>query len=60
MGLQTQGKVIEDSFPVNQNSKMRIAGQLREKAGSCPDHTFLFPKSRDRLITHAQKRLLAD
>ena len=28
-----QGKVIEDSFPRDQNSKMRRAGRLREGAG---------------------------
>ena len=37
----TQHKAIGDSFPVDQNSKVRIAGQLRLEAGPCPDHIFL-------------------
>lgn len=41
MGLPTRGKVTGDSFLVNLNSKMRIAGQLR-RGWSCPNHTFLF------------------
>ena len=32
-----QGKAVGNSFPIDQNSKMRIAGQLREEAGACPD-----------------------
>ena len=27
-----------DSFPVDQNSKMRTARQLREETGPCSDH----------------------
>ena len=29
------------SFPEDWNSKTKIAGQLREMAGPCPDHRFL-------------------
>ena len=36
-----QGKATGGSFPVDRNSKMRTARQLREEAGSCPDHIFL-------------------
>ena len=42
-----QGKVIRDSFSMDQNSKMRLGGQLREEAGPCSDHIFLFLKARD-------------
>ena len=35
-----EDKAIRDSFPVNLNSRMRMAGQLREGAGPCPDHIF--------------------
>ena len=41
-----QGKVIEDLFPRDQNSKMRIARQLREEAGPCPGHIFLLLEVR--------------
>ena len=41
-----EGKAIRDSFPVNLNSRMRIAGQLKEGAGPCPDHIFLILKVR--------------
>ena len=41
-----QGKTIEHSFLVDQNSKMRTAGQLKEKAGPCPDHMLLIPEVR--------------
>ena len=41
-----QDKAIGDSFPVDRNSKMRKAGQLRVKAGSFPDHIFLIPEVR--------------
>lgn len=37
-----QGKVIGDSFPVNQNSKTGIGEPLKEEAGPCWDHVFLF------------------
>ena len=36
-----QGKATVDSFPMDKNSKTRIAGQLREKPGPCADHIFL-------------------
>ena len=39
-----QGKVTGDLFPLNQSSKTRIAGQLREEAGPFPDHIFLILK----------------
>ena len=38
---RSQGKAIGDSFPVDQNSKMRTTGELGEQAGPSPDHTFL-------------------
>ena len=41
-----QGKAIGDSFPVDRNSKRRIVGQLRQEAGPCTDHVFLFLKVR--------------
>ena len=41
-----QGKVIEDSFPMDQNCKLRTAGQLREETGPCPDHIFLLLEVR--------------
>jgi len=40
-----QGKVIGDSFSMDQNSKRRIAGQLREEVGPCTEHIFLISKS---------------
>ena len=39
-------KQVGDSFSVYQNSKTRIAGQLKEEAGPCKDHIFLVPKVR--------------
>ena len=39
-------KQFGDSFSTDQNSKMRIAGQLKEEAGPCKDHIFLVPKVR--------------
>ena len=49
-------EVIGDLFPVNQNSKIRTAGQLREEAGHCPDHIF-FPSESGDLpdYTYAEK-----
>ena len=38
------GKAIGNSFPEGQNSKTRIAGQLREEAGPSSDHIFLIPE----------------
>ena len=40
----SKGKVVGDSFPMDPNSKMRIAGQLRKKAGFYPDHIFFILK----------------
>ena len=37
----TQGKEIGDSFSVDQISKTRIAGQLRDEARPYPSHIFL-------------------
>ena len=36
-----QHKSIGESSPVDWNSKTRIAGQLREDGGPCPEHIFL-------------------
>ena len=41
-----EGKATWDSPPMNWNFKMRIAGQLRELSGPCPDHIFLIPEVR--------------
>ena len=41
-----QGKVIGDSFPKDQNSKIRTAGRIREETGPCPDHIFLILEVR--------------
>ena len=30
-----------ESFPIDCNSRRRIAGQLREESGPCPDDIFL-------------------
>ena len=58
-GRPPQGKAIGDSLSIDQNSKTRIAGQLREEAGPCTDHIFLIPKVKRPPQTHmAQKRLL--
>ena len=37
---RSQGKAIGDSFPVDQNLKMRTT-ELGEEAGPSPDHVFL-------------------
>ena len=39
-----QGKAIGDSFPMDWNSKMRLAGQLRQEAGPWPDPIPLIPE----------------
>ena len=39
-------KQVGDSFSIDQNSKTRIAGQLKEEAGPCKGHIFLVPKVR--------------
>jgi len=58
-GHPPQGKAIGASLAIDQNSKTRIAGQLREEAGPCTDHIFLIPKVKRPPQTHmAQKRLL--
>ena len=58
----TQGKATGDSFPVDRNSKTRIAEQLREEAGPCPDHTqttyFSFSKSGDLTNHTCTERIL--
>ena len=51
-----QGKVIGDSFPEDQKSKMRKAGQLREEAGPCPDHVFLIPEVWRCLQPHMHRK----
>ena len=38
-------RVIGDSFSMDQNSKRRIAGQLREEVGPCTEYIFLISKS---------------
>ena len=42
----TQHKVIGDPFPVDWNSKTRIAGQLKGEGGLCSDHIVHVPKVR--------------
>ena len=51
MPLHT-GEAIVDSYPVDRYFKMRMAGQLSEEAGPCPDRReqipyFSFSMSRD-------------
>ena len=55
-----QGKAIGDSSPANWNSKISIAGQLREEVRPCPDrrdHVFLILGQDTSLNTHTQKGL---
>ena len=52
-----QGKVTRDSFPVDWDSKMRLAEQLREEAGPCPDHIFLILKVRRPPEPHMKSTL---
>ena len=47
MSPDPQDKATGDSVPNDPNSKTRIAGQLREEAGCCPDHILLFSQSED-------------
>ena len=47
MSPAPQDKAIGDSVSIDPNSKTRIAGQLREDTGCCPDHIFLFSQSAD-------------
>ena len=51
-----QGKAIEDSFPIDQISKTRIVGRLREKAGPCPDHISLTPDVRRPPRPHVHRK----
>ena len=51
-----QGKMIGDSFPVNQNSKIKIAEQLRKRAGPCPDHRLLIPEVRRPPQPHLHRK----
>ena len=51
-----QGKAIEDSFPIDQISKTRIVGRLREKAGPCPDHISLTPDVRRPPRSHVHRK----
>ena len=44
--LRQKVNASEDLFPVDQNSKMRLTGQVREGAGPCPDHMFLILELR--------------
>ena len=37
----TRGKAVGNSFLMERNSKMRMAGQLRKTARPCSDHIFL-------------------
>ena len=53
-----QGKAIGDSFSTDQNSKTRIAGHLREKAGPSPDHIFLILKVRRPPWPHMRRKAL--
>ena len=51
-----QDTVIGNSFPVDRNSKTRIAGQLMEEARLCPIYIFLFLKLGDLSDhTHPEK-----
>ena len=52
----THGKAIGDSFCMDQNSKTRIAGQLREKNGLSPDHIFLIPEVRRPPWPHVHRK----
>ena len=58
-GWAPQGKTIGDLLSTNQNSKTRIAGQLREEAGPCTDpHISCSQSQETSSTTHVQKRLL--
>ena len=50
-----QDKAIGDSFPVDQNSKMRRTGQLKEEARPCPDHISHSRSQETSPTMHAQK-----
>lgn len=50
-----QDKAIGESLPVDENSKTRIAGQLREQAGPCTDHAFLYLGHETSSTRHVQK-----
>ena len=51
-----QDKAIGDSFPIAKNSKIRRAGQLREKAGPSPDHIFLVLEVRRPPWPHMRRK----
>ena len=51
-----QGKILGDPFSVDQNSKTRIAEQLREEAGSYPDHIFLLCQARRLPQPHMHRK----
>ena len=53
-----QGKAVRDSFPMDWNSKMRIAGQLRDEAGPSQTTYFSFLKSGDLHDYTCTERLL--
>ena len=56
-----KGKAIGESFPVDQNSKMRIVGQLRQEGWALLGPLISCSRSQETsLTTHGQKRLLAD
>ena len=46
-----------DSFPMDQNPKTRLRGRLREEAGPCSGHIFLFLKAGE-LPNHSCDLLL--
>ena len=54
--MSPQGKAVGNSFPVERNFKMRIAGQLRKKAGPCPDHIFLIFEVRRPPQLHMHRK----
>lgn len=43
----SQGKAVGDPRPVDINSKMRLAEQLRQEAGPRPGDLFLLPLSQE-------------
>jgi len=56
----TQGKAIGDWFPVDWNSKVRKAGQLREETGPLPDHVFLTLEVKRPPRPHMRRRFQGD
>ena len=55
MGSHSQSKPIGNLFPIDQNSKTRIAGQLKEESGPCQDHIFLV-LSQETLQPHRHRK----